>query len=79
MPKRKQSPCANSGKEPDTSPKSAKLAVFEGPRKVLPDFNSLDKLIDALRSSKRIIAVTGAGIRQDSKPQIWYRLKSRSV
>lgn len=34
-----------------------------GPRALLPDFNSLEKLVRALETSKHILVLTGAGIR----------------
>ncbi|CAM9645265.1 unnamed protein product [Sphacelaria rigidula] len=38
----------------------------EGPRSVLPGYDSLDKLVSSLRTCKNIVVVTGAGIRQGS-------------
>lgn len=31
---------------------------------MLPDFTSLEKLVNLLRTCKRVVVVTGAGIRQ---------------
>lgn len=37
---------------------------YDGPRSVLLDFNSMDKLVATLKACKRVVVVTGAGIRQ---------------
>lgn len=34
---------------------------------MLPSFTSLDKLLDLLRTCKRVVVVTGAGIRQEKE------------
>lgn len=62
MPKRKQHECATVSSQPVPPPLPAAIL---GPRRVLPDFNNLEKLLDLLRKSKRIVVLTGAGIRQE--------------
>lgn len=49
----------------------------DGPRSVLHDFNSLDKLVETLQKCKRIVVVTGAGIR--SVPSIKDMISSEIV
>ena len=62
MPKRKKHECATASSQSVPPPLPAAIL---GPRRVLPDFNNLEKLLDLLRTSKRIVVLTGAGIRQD--------------
>lgn len=64
MPKRNHEECVAS----DLNLASASVPeppASVGPRRVLSDFSTLDKLLDSLRTCKRIIVVTGAGIRQE--------------
>lgn len=63
MAKRKQDELSEpSSRQP--GPRPTALAVESaGPREVLSDFNSLDKLVGLLRTCKRVVVVTGAGIR----------------
>lgn len=63
MPKRKKEKCVTSASRP-SSPPPPVLPATIAPRRVLPDFCTLDQLLDLLRTCKRIVVVTGAGIRQ---------------
>eukprot|EP00903_Cladosiphon_okamuranus_P010135 g9597.t1 len=62
MAKRKQEEIAPSCSQQPDLPPSAPATVGRGPREVLPEFNSLDQLVDLLRTCKRVVVVTGAGI-----------------
>lgn len=67
MPKRKQEERSASCPRHPAAPPAAPAIASGLPRGVLPDFNSLDKLLDLLRTCKRIVVVTGAGIRQETQ------------
>ncbi|CAM9234649.1 unnamed protein product [Scytosiphon promiscuus] len=62
MSKRKQEECARPCAHPPAPPPPGLAAESGGPRAVLPDFRSLDKLLGLLRTCKRVVVVTGAGI-----------------
>lgn len=61
MPKRKQdgrmAPVPRSP-TPITLP-----AAIVGPRRILAEFSTLDQLVDLLKTCKKVVVVTGAGIR----------------
>lgn len=63
MAKRKQDEIAEPSSCQRGSHPAALAVESAGPREVLPDFNSLDKLVGLLRTCKRVVVVTGAGIR----------------
>ena len=62
MAKRKQDEISSSCSKQQAVPPAA---VGRSLREVLPEFNSLDQLVDLLRTCKRVVVVTGAGIRRD--------------
>ncbi|CAM9302161.1 unnamed protein product [Ectocarpus sp. 12 AP-2014] len=62
MPKRKQDELTVSSGHPSDQTPAEVPAGSGGPRKVLPDFTSLEKLVNLLRTCKRVVVVTGAGI-----------------
>lgn len=64
MPKRKQDELTVSSGHPSGQTPAEVPAGSGGPRKVLPDFTSLEKLLNLLNTCKRVVVVTGAGIRQ---------------
>ncbi|CAM9909071.1 unnamed protein product [Pylaiella littoralis] len=65
MPKRKQEERSASCSNHPVPARVAPTVASGLQRRVLPDFNTLDKLLDLLRTCKRVVVVTGAGIRRD--------------
>lgn len=55
-------PSKSAAKPSSSSAAAAASPMREGPRSILPDYNSLDKLVESLRTCRNIVVVTGAGI-----------------
>lgn len=65
---RVESPTRTAAVEPRPSvlsgvPSAAAPPTDGGPRRVLADYNSVERLVESLRACKKVVVITGAGIR----------------